>query len=173
MEKTLASDLGNRGFLMNNVHDDHPVVFQSRWALSFLRGPVSRDDIAKLMAAKKALLPPTVAPASAMLGDTAAGGAHPILPPGIAETFVIRQATLLGKCETDVQYRGILATTRIRFVQTATGIDTLQDMTVFIPAVEKVSPTMFDAATINTDAEPEQQEHPDGAKQALGRFRQN
>ena len=68
MEKTLAG-LGNRVFLMNNVHEDHPVVFQSRWALSFLRGPVSRDDIAKLMAAKRALLPPSSTPASAMLGD--------------------------------------------------------------------------------------------------------
>ena len=35
MEKALSS-LGNRVFLMNNVHDDGPTVFQTRWALSFL-----------------------------------------------------------------------------------------------------------------------------------------
>ena len=33
MEATLAG-LGKRVFLMNNVHDDGPVVFQTRWALS-------------------------------------------------------------------------------------------------------------------------------------------
>ena len=54
MEQTLAA-LGNRVFLMNNVHDDGPTVFQSRWALSFLRGPLSRQDIQKLMNERKQL----------------------------------------------------------------------------------------------------------------------
>jgi hypothetical protein len=44
MEETLAG-LGSRVFLMNNVHDDHPVIFESRWALSYLRGPLTRDQI--------------------------------------------------------------------------------------------------------------------------------
>ena len=34
--------LGNRVFLMNNVHEDDPVVFETRWALSYLRGPLTR-----------------------------------------------------------------------------------------------------------------------------------
>ncbi len=55
MEKILAS-LGSRVFLMNNVHEDHPVVFQSRWALSFLRGPLSRDQIHELMQPRKLVL---------------------------------------------------------------------------------------------------------------------
>ncbi len=37
MERMLAA-LGNRVFLMNNVHEDQPRVFQTRWALSFLAG---------------------------------------------------------------------------------------------------------------------------------------
>ena len=48
MEATLAA-LGNRVFLMNNVHDDEPVVFQTRWAMSYLRGPLTRDQIKVLM----------------------------------------------------------------------------------------------------------------------------
>ena len=159
MEKILAG-LGNRVFLMNNVHEDHPVVFQSRWALSYLRGPVNRDDIAKLMADKKAALPRSSGPATVSLGDSAAGGMHPVLPPGINETFVVRQSSLLG--DVKLTYRpGILASTRVRFVQAATGVDTLQDMTVFLPAVDKVSPTMFDDAEIGANPEPEQQEHAD------------
>jgi len=38
---------------MNNVHEDRPVVFQSRWALSYLPGPVSREQIQSLMANRK------------------------------------------------------------------------------------------------------------------------
>src|SRR5205085_4478420 len=34
MEQTLAG-LGNRVFLMNNVHEDEPVVFETRWCLSY------------------------------------------------------------------------------------------------------------------------------------------
>ncbi|MGN6546870.1 MAG: ATP-binding protein [Aureliella sp.] len=48
MEQVLAA-LGNRVFLMNNVHEDAPTVFQSRWAMSFLRGPLSRTDIQRLL----------------------------------------------------------------------------------------------------------------------------
>lgn len=52
MEKTLAG-LGNRLFLMNNVHEDGPVVFQVRWALSYLRGPITRNQIKALMDPRK------------------------------------------------------------------------------------------------------------------------
>ncbi|MBK8090796.1 MAG: ATP-binding protein [Verrucomicrobiaceae bacterium] len=48
MERTLAG-LGNRVFLMNNVHEDHPVVFNVRWILSYLGGPLSRGQIKALM----------------------------------------------------------------------------------------------------------------------------
>ncbi len=159
MEKILAG-LGNRVFLMNNVHDDHPVVFQSRWALSFLRGPIDRDQIATLMARKKSDMPANEGPAMASLGKNAAGGSHPVVPPDINETFIVRQTSLLGDAK--LLYRpGLLASVRVRFAQASAGIDTQQDMTVFISAVDKVSPTMFDDATIEVEEEPEQQEHPD------------
>ena len=45
----ILSGLGNRVFVMNNVHDDKPVVFQTRWALSYLRGPLTREQIQTLM----------------------------------------------------------------------------------------------------------------------------
>ena len=45
----LLSSLGNRIFLMNNVHEDHPAVFQVRWAMSYLSGPLSRGQIKTLM----------------------------------------------------------------------------------------------------------------------------
>jgi hypothetical protein len=54
MEQTLAG-LGSRIFLMNNVHEDQPVVFETRWALSYLRGPLGRQEIKRLMDPIKAM----------------------------------------------------------------------------------------------------------------------
>ena len=52
MEQTLAG-LGNRVFLMNNTHEDAPEVFQTRWALCYLRGPLTRNQIKLLMSSRK------------------------------------------------------------------------------------------------------------------------
>ena len=48
MEQLLAG-LDKRIFLMNNVHDDAPEVFETRWAMSYLRGPLTRAQIKSLM----------------------------------------------------------------------------------------------------------------------------
>jgi hypothetical protein len=50
MEEILAG-LGSRVFLMNDVRDDAPVVFQTRWTMSYLTGPISREQIHAAMAA--------------------------------------------------------------------------------------------------------------------------
>jgi hypothetical protein len=94
MERTLAG-LGNRIFLMNNVHDDEPVVFETRWALSYLRGPLTRDQIRKLMDERKgapsadtvAQQPP--APSQSSPPQTGLGATQrPALPPQIRQYFV-------------------------------------------------------------------------------------
>ena len=52
MERTLAG-LERRVFLMHSVHEDAPVEFRSRWAMSYLCGPVTREQIEVLMAPLK------------------------------------------------------------------------------------------------------------------------
>jgi len=46
--KPILAGLESRTFLLHNVHEDGPVVFKSRWALSYLRGPLTRDQIKQL-----------------------------------------------------------------------------------------------------------------------------
>lgn len=53
MDKMLAG-LGKRVFLMHNVHEDGPVIFHTRWVMSYLRGPMTRTQISTLMKDKKA-----------------------------------------------------------------------------------------------------------------------
>ncbi len=55
--ESILSSLGSRVFLMNNTHEDAPEIFQSRWALSYLRGPLTRDQIKTLMDPIKAVTP--------------------------------------------------------------------------------------------------------------------
>lgn len=62
--ETVISALGNRVFLLHDVHRGQPLLFQSRWALSFLRGPITSEQIGLLMEPFKQqqeTLPPAVA----------------------------------------------------------------------------------------------------------------
>ena len=47
-----------RVFLLNNVHENAPVAFETRWVLSYLSGPLTREQIKRLMADKKSAAAP-------------------------------------------------------------------------------------------------------------------
>jgi hypothetical protein len=86
MEQTLAA-LGNRVFLLRNVHEDGAAVFESRWAMSYLRGPMSRNQIKALMDSRRApasaAARPSGAPAAARISAAPASariGAAPASP---------------------------------------------------------------------------------------------
>jgi hypothetical protein len=106
MEQTLAG-LGNRVFLLHNVHEDAPTLFQTRWALSYLRGPLTRPEIKRLMdpvkqappAARMTTHNPTGVPAAAVAAPVGAPAAPapavtgetnvpPVLPPDIPQVFL-------------------------------------------------------------------------------------
>ena len=46
--------LAKREFVLRRAGKDQPEVFTTRWAMSYLRGPLTRDQIATLMADQKA-----------------------------------------------------------------------------------------------------------------------
>ncbi len=58
----LISRLGDRVFLLHNVHEEGPVVFQTRWAMSYLRGPLTRPQISLLRQNAAGAIPSTAAP---------------------------------------------------------------------------------------------------------------
>jgi hypothetical protein len=93
MEQLLAG-LGSRIFLMNNVHEDAPVVFHVRWVLSYLRGPLARRQIKQLMdptrtkAKKAAAEVAKSAPALEAPAPPKPQTLRPRLPKGADEYFV-------------------------------------------------------------------------------------
>jgi hypothetical protein len=76
MEQTLAG-LGNRVFLLHNVHEEGASIFESRWAMSYLRGPMTRDQIKAVMDTSRAPVPAAArasdTPASARLSSAPTG----------------------------------------------------------------------------------------------------
>ncbi len=84
----MLSALGNRIFLMNNVHDDAPRVMQVRWCLSYLRGPLTRTQIKALMDPKRAAFSGSSEPAKKAASSESAAGARPDLPPSLAQYFL-------------------------------------------------------------------------------------
>ena len=129
MDKILSA-LGGRMFLMNNVHENEPVVFQTRWALSYLRGPLTRDQIRELtkgrvaappaaeVAEEKPATEPTLPPAPAG-GQTPS---PPVLPAIVPQQFVpIREPRA---AEGRLIYRpGLLGSGRLHFVRATQGVD--------------------------------------------------
>jgi len=95
MEQILAG-LGSRVFLLNNTHDDAPEVFESRWALSYLRGPLTRVQIKSLMdplkEQQKTSSPPALVPTTAATAPQVpmaqSQNQRPVLPPDVTQCFI-------------------------------------------------------------------------------------
>ncbi|MBS0169188.1 MAG: ATP-binding protein [Nitrospira sp.] len=135
MEQILAG-LGNRVFLLNNVHEDAPEVFQTRWTLSYLRGPLTRTQIKQLMGPVRTVRPATPAPQSAgeAAGDVrvrqeGAGTTttRPIVPPAVPQYVLSLRGTQPAKSELLYQPM-VLGAAQVRFVDNKAGIDTAQDL---------------------------------------------
>jgi hypothetical protein len=113
MERTIAG-LGKRRFLLHNVHEDEAVVFGTRWVMSYLAGPLTRDHIRELMA--PARQNEEVTNNRPEPKEKLAAG-RPALPPGIDEFFVATRAT-------DVVYHPrVIAGGEIAFASTRYNIE--------------------------------------------------
>ena len=90
------SSLKKRVFLMHDVHEDAPVLMNTRWALSYLCGPLTRQQIASLMKDRKGrpsaapvepARPAATATAASPSAPLSAAGPKPSPAPGLNELF--------------------------------------------------------------------------------------
>ncbi len=147
MEQTLAG-LGARIFLMNNVHEDEPVVFESRWCLSYLRGPLTRTQIKMLMDPRRTEVRGlrTETSRSALSTQSSALKSRPMLPPEVPQYFVPLRGSKPDGSEL-VYAPMLLGVSQIRFSDTKSGVDTTQDVTVLAPITEGAVAVDCDHAT--------------------------
>lgn len=138
---TLLSGLDKRVFLLHNVHDAAPVLLQSRWALSYLRGPMGRDEIRRLMdpyraAAETAARPApataaAVPVAAAATPDTAApppATSRPIVPPDVPQYFAPGPGTTWVPM--------LVGAARITYSDAKLGLDETSDIVVWTPLTD-------------------------------------
>ncbi len=135
----LISGLRNRVFLMNNVHDDGPEVFQTRWCMSYLRGPMTRNQIKQLMDSRRAVEPAAPAKLAPVVTSTlpdvapvARASPRPVLPPEVPQLFLpIRSPQPEGAT---LEYRPVLlGTASVYFRDSKSGVDAQQDLCMLVP----------------------------------------
>ncbi|MCB9087263.1 MAG: ATP-binding protein [Calditrichae bacterium] len=93
------STLDKREFLLQNVHEEHPQLFKTRWAMSYLCGPLTRNQIKSLMASRQAA-PAAAAPSAAPVAARKAPektDPRPVLPPEIRQYYAPARQTGAGK----------------------------------------------------------------------------
>lgn len=140
MEQTLAG-LGNRIFLMNNVHEDEPIVFETRWCLSYLRGPLTRTQIKTLMDSVRGQASGArgerkdMSASSPIASRLTPHTSRPMLPPDVPQHFVPLRGSKPDGSEL-VYVPMLLGASQIRFSDAKSGIDSTQDVTVLAPMAD-------------------------------------
>ena len=158
MDATLSA-LGKRVFLMHNVHEAQPTVFQTRWCLSYLRGPMTRNHIIKLMAPRKApvdpsspapvappvFAAPTPADHASLLSETT-----PTEPPLIPNAISQRIFTALKPIPSGshLAYRtGIFGRGKLHYVDTKSKVDLWRDFCLLYMIDDSIVASLWDEAS--------------------------
>ena len=158
MEQILAG-LGNRIFLMNNVHEDEPVVFETRWCLSYLRGPLTRGQIKILMDPRRRESvdgrgePAATPSASPNVSRLAPHAARPILPPDVPQQFIPLRGSAPQE-STLVYAPMLLGVAQVRFADAKSGIDHFRAVRLLAPISDGAVPVDWDHA-VAADLAPE------------------
>jgi hypothetical protein len=160
MEATLAG-LGKRVFLLNSVHEDQPTVFESRWCLSYLRGPLTRTQIQTLMADHRSQVKTAPSGSEPQPVETAtptanaASGTRPVVDSAIPQVF-------LGAAGAGTSYRpALLGKARLHFVDAKSGVDEQQDVIAIAPIGDKLSDHPWDGAEISPAPGPQTTDTPE------------
>ena len=156
------SSLASRTFLMRNVHEDGLTVLQTRWTLSYLRGPLGRDEIRRLMEGRRnAEATPTAAgarKAAPAAHGVEAAAARPAVPGDVPQFFApaapgaLLQPMLYGAAD-------------VRFTDAKAGVDLTRPAAVVVPMVDAAVPVDWPRAE-RSDIAPDalEKEPPTGAR---------
>ena len=163
------SGLGKRRFLLHDVRAAAPRVFTTRWAMSFLRGPLTRDQISTLMADRRpASAPPEPATSAAVPARDGDEGSE--MPPIAAGTPVHHLdpaapwADLVGADPASRTYEaGIYARVLAHYDERRAGLAHDEEWeAIFFPAPEPFDPA--GGIEVDYDARDLRASAPEGAR---------
>jgi hypothetical protein len=162
---SILSGLGKRVFVMNNVHDDAPSIFQTRWSLSYLRGPLSRDQIDALMRSRRESSPaPVTTNADATAASADGVSDHrPVLSPDIVEFFIpARRDPDAG--DKFVYRPALLGIAKAHFVKSTADVDVWDSVSILAAVADEISLDPWDDGELSHDGPPDLEKTPaDGA----------
>ena len=141
MEQTLAG-LGKRRFLLHNVHEEEAVVFNTRWVMSYLSGPLTRDQIKRLAAPAKAKAAAAEPAAPKAPTDRAVATELPTLPPGIKQFYIA------GTGEELRYFPRLLAISDVAYTNARYKVDEQRDATYTVEFDEGAVPVDWDNSEI-------------------------
>jgi Helicase HerA, central domain len=127
---TAIGGLEQRQFLLQSAHRDKPDLFSTRWAMSFLRGPLTKEQIATLTPdTARAAEEPVTATQSPLADDESA-----VAPPvagGVPVRWVDPAAPWAAEIGADPAGKRLqaflAARVSLRFDDTKAGLDTTQE----------------------------------------------
>jgi hypothetical protein len=131
MEEILAG-LGERVFLLHNVHENQPVTFQTRWVLSYLRGPMTREQIKILTAASRgdtaSERQAADSAAAAKVSQPAQAATGPVPAPSGIDTFYLAAS---GAGKQLVYYPAVIGRLDVHFSSSRHQVDSARTLAVF------------------------------------------
>jgi len=128
----LLSALPGRVFLMHNVHESGPVTFETRWTMSYLRGPMGREEIRRLTeqnALRSESAHPLHASRTPAAPVTAAAARKPVLPADITEFYAPVSAgpppAMYDPC--------VYGSAKVHYADARRGIDVTSEVRLLAP----------------------------------------
>jgi hypothetical protein len=117
---------GNRTFLMRSINEKDPILFQTRWTLSYLRGPLTLPQISKLTEKKEPS--PQSSSEDFQEKSSAKSQAKPAVPIGVPEFFVNSS----NQQQPHYQPR-VLGMAKLHFVDAKNKIDEWKEIVYVLP----------------------------------------
>jgi len=148
----ILSSLGNRVFLMNNTHEDAPELMQTRWVLSYLRGPLTRDQIKVLMDPVRGTASAS-APVAGLSANATAAAANtqpvssgqPAVPPGVSTFFLPLRGSISSGNKLVYQPK-IIGAAKVNFADAKTKVNTSQSKVFLTAVTDDAIPVIWDNA---------------------------
>jgi hypothetical protein len=143
--KTLLSNLQKRTFFLKSAHLDDVRLFATRWVMSYLKGPLKRDEISTLMKEQKEIQSIEVETVDTMVANKSKLGSYQQIDDSIIQYFEIDTS------EENEFVSTLGAIAKVHFYNQRKGIDEERELILSLPLSSNQKTIDWDEATQEED----------------------